>query len=139
MAKNTKGLDVVLKNLNMKVEKLGGATLDGLLAGGVVVQGTAMRYVPVEFGKLRESAYTRRAQEMETRGKVMVEVGFSIYYAPYVHENLEMRLKGQKRPSGLGVYWGPRGRSRFLAEAVEEKTEKVVEIVANRLKKAMSA
>jgi len=46
--------------------------------------------------------------------KVACIVGYTANYALFVHENLEMRLKGVPRPSGLGVYWGPNGGPKFL-------------------------
>jgi len=38
-----------------------------------------------------------------------VVVGFTATYALYVHENMEMKLKGLPRPKGRGLYWDPQG------------------------------
>lgn len=57
--------------------------------------------------------YANKARR-ETKRKVLV--GFSAPYAAYVHENVEMVLRGLPRPSGRGVYWGPHGQAKFLEE-----------------------
>lgn len=129
-----KGLEQTLKNLNKKVVAIKGVTVDGLLAGGLIVQGDAQRHVPVEYGVLRQSAYTRKVRGGDSP---LVEVGFSAEYAPWVHENLAMAWKGRPRRSGKGVYWGPQGEARFLANAVERQTDRVVEVVAKRAERAL--
>lgn len=105
----------VLKNVNAEIKKIEGVTMAGLFAAGLKVQALAQKRVPVEHGFLRASAYTRKT----ANGKG-VEVGFSAAYAVYVHENMEQKLKGQPRPSGLGVYWGPDGQPKFLESALRD-------------------
>jgi hypothetical protein len=119
------GLSEVLKNLNREIKEIEGKTMAGLLAGGLVIQGEAQRRVPVEYGNLRGSAYTRKAQD----GGLAVEVGFTAAYALFVHENLEQKLQGIPRPSGLGDYWGPAGEPKFLERAAADKSSQVVEMV----------
>lgn len=133
MAKLT-GLDKTLKNLNKAILNVKGVTLDGLLAGGLIVQADAQKHVPVEYGTLRQSAYTRKVRD---GANPLVEVGFTAEHAPWVHENLAMKLRGEPRKSGKGVYWGPHGEARFLANAVERQTDRVVEVVAARAAKAL--
>lgn len=118
------GLDTVLRNLNREIEGIEGRTIGGLLAGGLIIQGQAQKNVPVEYGNLRASAYTRKAMD----DAQAVEVGFTAAYAIYVHENMEQKLKGQPRPSGLGEYWSP-GGPKFLERAVTEKAPNVVKAV----------
>lgn len=124
MAKAVKGTEDVLQALNREIYGIHERTLAGLLKGGLIIQRDAQLHVPVEYGVLKQSAYTRPGAD-----KLSVEVGFSAAYAGYVHENLEMKLKGEPRPSGLGVYWGPRGEARFLANAVERTREKVLKAI----------
>lgn len=121
----TRELNNVLKKLNAEIRALERRSQSGLLAGALVVQGRAQRKVPVEYGNLRASAYARRMPENPNA----VEVGFSAAYALYVHENLEPKLRGQKRPSGLGVYWGPAGEPQFLTKALRESHKEIVELV----------
>jgi hypothetical protein len=125
-----KGLSKVLANINRAVKKIGGANLAGMYAAGLQVQREAMRRVPVEYGVLRASAYTQKVN-----GGKDVEVGFTAEYSVYVHENLEQKLKGQPRPSGKGVYWGPAGEPKFLERALREVD--VAGIVAGYVKKAI--
>lgn len=119
------GLANVLKNLNREIDAIEGKSTAGLLAGGLMIQGEAQRRVPREYGNLVGSAYTRKAQDDPNA----VEVGFTAEYAVWVHENREAKLKGEERPSGLGVYWGPKGEPGFLANAVSAKMRAVVEMV----------
>lgn len=119
------GLANVLKNLNREIDAIEGNSMAGLLAGGLVVQGEAQRRVPREYGNLVGSAYTRKAQNDANA----VEVGFTAEYAIWVHENREATLKGEERPSGLGVYWGPNGEPGFLANAVRAKMRAIVNMV----------
>lgn len=119
------GLDTVLKNLNAAIDDIEGKSMAGLMAGGLIIQGDSQKRVPVEYGNLRGSAYTRKAQD----GSQAVEVGYTASYAVFVHENMEQKLAGQERPSGLGVYWGPKGEPKFLEKAVREKADAVVRAV----------
>lgn len=121
-----KGVDKALNGLNKELRKIEGKTIAGLMAGGLIIQGEAQKRVPVEYGNLRGSAYTRKSR---TNAK-KVEVGFSAAYALFIHENMEQKLKGEARPSGLGVYWGPNGQPKFLESAMIDKQQEVLEAVA---------
>jgi hypothetical protein len=96
--------------------------IKGFRAAALVVQRRAMQRVPIEYGNLRASAYTRPIEGG-------AEVGFTAKYAVYVHENTEQKLKGKKRPSGLGVYWGPDGQPKFLESAVKDSQPEIIRIV----------
>jgi hypothetical protein len=123
-------LDSVMRKLNHEIGQIKKRTVTGLLGGGFVILAQAQRWVPVEYGKLRASGYARQAQ----RDPNAVEVGFSASYAIFVHENIEQKLKGMKRPSGLGRYWGPQGRPQFLTAAVKAKQAEVLRIIARDAK-----
>jgi hypothetical protein len=120
---------IVLDNLNREIEAIEGKTIGGLLAAGLIVQRAAQIRVPVEYGFLRASAYTRKAMD----NPMQVEVGFSSNYALWVHENVEVHA-GDPRPSGLGVYWGPMGRPKFLTLALSENSDKIVETITKYAK-----
>ena len=52
-----------------------------------------------------------------------VVVGFTAAYALYVHENMEMKLKGKsRRKPGKGYYWDPQGIAgpKFLERPARE-------------------
>lgn len=130
MAKNVVGIDKAIANINKKLARVGDVSYGGLLAGGAVVLRDAQLHVPVEYGTLRQSGYVRKGQR-STRQDPSVEVGFTASYAIYVHENLQAKWRGQPRKSGRGVYWGPQGEPRFLANALQRNQEEVLELVAN--------
>lgn len=128
------GLEETLVNLNKEISEIQDGTLGGLLAAGLIVQGGAQKNVPVEHGNLKASAFTREAIG-STKEKPGVEVGFTASYALFVHENMEMKLAGKKRPSGLGVYWGPHGTPHFLTLSLNENHDSIINAIKSRVKK----
>lgn len=69
----------------------------------------------------------RREQERSRLGHSRVT--FTAEYALYVHEAVEMVLKGQPRPSGIGVYWGPHGQAKFLEEPMRTRWKELEEVM----------
>jgi hypothetical protein len=107
------------------------SAMAGLLEGGLLVQRNAQENVPHELGNLKGSAYTRKAMD----GQLAVEVGFGADYALYVHENVGQKLKGRPRPSGLGVYWGPKGKPKYLEGSLFDMASRVVAAVAKHMRR----
>lgn len=64
-----------------------------LLKAGLFLQKKSQEVVPVDTGALRASAFT---QLMGKGFKASVVVGYTMFYAIYVHENLEARHKPGK-------------------------------------------
>jgi len=68
----------------------------------------------------------KNLDRLATKAKVdtaqSVVTGYrGVAYAVYVHENMEMKLKGQPRPSGRGKYWDPPGSGpKFLENPARE-------------------
>jgi len=123
-----RSLKDAMDRLNAAISKLEGVSIEGLLdAGHMIIEAAKLR-VPREYGFLAANTFVRRAQN----DPLAVEIGFSQHYAAYVHENLEQKLKGAPRPSGLGVYWGPSGEPRFLANRLNENHGPVLEILQRR-------
>jgi len=120
------GLGEVTKRLNEELAKLEERTLAGLLAAGLLVLRRSNAKVPREYGFLIGSGEARKTPEDENT----VEVVYGAEYAAHVHENVEMKLQGQPRPSGLGEYWGPSGEAKFLEKAVDESVSDIVQVVA---------
>ena len=109
------GLSEVLKNLRKKEGELAVAAERGLKRAGLLLQRESQKKVPVEFGPLKNSAFTRH----EGKGwDTVVNVGYTVAYALYVHEAVGMVLKGLPRPSGRGKYWDPQPQAsaKFLEE-----------------------
>jgi len=128
--KSVRGLNKVLGNLNREVNKIENKGIDGLLAAGFILERASNKIVPIEHGFLRNSSFTRKAQN----NRKAVEVGYSAKYAVYVHENLEQKLKGQRRPSGLGVYWGPKGEPQFLLKSILSEKNKMLTAIQRKAK-----
>ena len=118
----------VKTKLNAEIDKVKTKTLAGLLELGLMTEAAAKKRAPREHGPLVASIYHQKAPE-STPEQPQVEVGSSSDYAVYVHENLEAKLRGKPRPSGIGTYWSPDGEPRFLAKAVEEVTPKAMEVM----------
>lgn len=122
------GLSEVLTRLNAEIGGIKNRGLDGLLESGLKIEAASNNRAPRDFGNLVGSSYTRKAQD----GSMSVEVGYGASYAAAVHENLEMKLKGEPRSSGRGVYWWPKGEAKFLEKTVRENEKAIVQIVAKR-------
>lgn len=123
------GLEKVMRELNKEIAKIHGRTREGLMAGGFIIQADSQKHTPRETGTLVNTAYTEPIQPN------LVEIGYKSEYAPYVHENVEQKLKGQPRPSGLGKYWGPPpAEPKFLQNAAVRKRKAAVNAIARRAK-----
>lgn len=122
------GLDEVLNRLNHEINGIKNRSFDGLLEAGLKIESASNKRAPRDLGNLVGSSYTRKSQD----GSLSVEIGYTASYAAAVHENLEMKLKGSPRASGRGVYWGPKGESKFLEKTIRENEKAIVEIVAKR-------
>jgi len=129
MAVKIEGLDALNKRLSELPKELQAAGERGAFASALMVQGEAQNRVPVEYGNLRGSAYTNKV----LKG---AETGFSAEYAIFVHENLEQKLKGEPRPSGLGTYWNP-GGPKFLEKAVNENLDQISDLVEGYIEQAL--
>lgn len=126
MSGKVRGIEETMKNIRREFDAIEGKSRAGLLAAGLQVQRLSQARTPVEFGNLKASAYTRKVPEDQNA----VEVGYEASYAVYVHENMEQKLKGEPRPSGLGNYWGPAGQPKFLESAVIDMQDEIVTTVA---------
>jgi hypothetical protein len=125
-----RGFDDVMKNLNDQIHGIKNRSMAGLLEAGLKIEAASNTRVPRQYGNLAGSSYTRAAQD----GSLSVEVGYTASYAVYVHENLEMKLHGEPRSSGLSVYWGPNGENKFLEKTVTMNEKAIVDIVMKRAK-----
>ena len=130
MAIEVDGLDDLNRQLRELAKESPRAVERAAFAGGLKIQGYAQENVPVEYGNLKGSGYTQKIP-------LGSEVGFSAEYAIYVHENMEQKLKGEDRPSGLGTYWNP-GGPKFLERAVNENADEVVDLIEAYLEEALN-
>ena len=128
MTVRVEGMEKVVKNLNKEIKGIKNRSIDGLLAAALIAQRESDKRVPVETGVLRASSFVRKTPEDD----MSVELGYSANYALFVHENLEMKLKGQDRPSGLGKYWGPKGEAKFLENSLRDKKADMLKAIQRK-------
>lgn len=87
-----------------------------------IIRTESATITPIETSTLINSQF----DTIEVNGtRVTGKVGYSANYALYVH-NASGKLKGQPRPSGKGVHWGPNAEPKFLTKAAE-KTRSLVD------------
>ncbi len=80
----------------------------------------------------------QKTKESPQYANCSVAVGYTAFYALYVHENREiwppgMRLLGKARPGNRGEYWDPQpgARPQFLLEATREGEETMKSLVTD--------
>ena len=115
--------------LDREIDKLKRKSADGAIAAGKVVEAGARDMAPVDTGELRDSSFTRRSR----RNSQAAEVGFRAPYARKIHDDGDMRLRGEKRPGGRGTYWGPKGEAGFLVKALRKLKAQAVRAYRNAL------
>lgn len=126
----------------------------GLFQAGLYLQAQSQKIVPVDYGILKASAFTR----IEGQGtkKVNVIVGYTAKYAIFVHESLdaahgtdfnikyaaELAAAKRARKAGTGGTTGPfrhnRGagqQAKFLELPLRRDRATLLAIVANEVKK----
>lgn len=112
------GVNKVFNNMKIRNAKTVLQFEAGLLKAGLFVQAISQAVVPVKFGILKNSAFTR---PKGSGASYSVLVGYTASYAIYVHENLEARHK-------------PGKIAKFLEQPMRENADKIVGIVAGSVK-----
>ncbi len=83
----------------------------------------------------------RRIRVSKRKDDVAVIVGYTAAYALFVHESIEMKLKGQKRPKpSKGKYWDPQNRAqaKFLEQPARENQKQYADIIKTAAKATKS-
>ena len=122
------GVKEVLAKLRKQREVIGANVEKGLKLAGLLLQRESQNLVPVDLGILKASAFTRA----EGKGfETLVNVGYTAFYAMYVHEAVGMVLKGIPRASGRGRHWDPQGRAqaKFLEEPARRLAPRLQKLV----------
>lgn len=124
------GVTAALRRVTLRLEQ---TVPEAMLAAGNHLLQESKKLVPVEFGELKDSGFVsgrRRGFFME------VQVGYSAPYAAYVHEAVEMKLRGQPRPSGKGNYWDPpnQGQAKFLEQPMRNLQSELFSIIKGKVK-----
>jgi len=139
------GLREVIQNVHYWRASSGMGCARGLKKAGLLLQRASQKRVPVDFGVLKASAFTRATG---IGYATVVTVGYTARYALEVHESVGMRMKGKPRrhttdayeqalqkareagvpppaakPPGYGGhYWDPQGKAeaKFLEKPMKE-------------------
>lgn len=124
----------VIKNLRLTRAQMESRVENGLKKAGLTLQRESQKVVPVDFGPLKASAFTR----VQGKGiKTVAVVGYTASYALFVHEQVGMVLKGKPRSApSKGKYWDPQGKgqAKFLEEPARRLTPQLKQIIADSLK-----
>lgn len=130
MSATTKGFNQLRARLKKdKVQKVKRLS-QNLLRAGLYLQRESQRLVPVEYGVLRNSAFTRRE---DTGRKFIVLVGYTAAYAIYVHEIPPYPYKTKKGKLRSGAkHRAPTGW-KYLERPYREKHKQLMKIVQDGL------
>lgn len=126
------GVEGIVANIKRKTDTMATKTEKALKLAGLNLQRASMERVPVNFGILKASAFTRAEGE---GFKTVVSVGYTAAYALYVHEAIEMKLLGKPRPKGRGHYWDPQGQAQ--AKFLEGPLREMLPEIKNSLREAL--
>lgn len=99
-----KGIDVVVNNINEQIRLLPRATARGLLLAALHIRRQMEREppkTPVKTGNMRSSFYTRPMKIGSS--SIAVELGYTAYYAPRVHEMTSPSVRWTRK--GSGALW----------------------------------
>lgn len=122
------GVEAVIRNLQKSNKALAAGTERGVKLAGAHLLKESNKLVPVDTGNLKASGtVTAASKGYDTQ----VYVQYTAGYAIFVHENVQMKLRGQPRPGGAGRYWDPQGRgqSKFLETAARNEKDRCREII----------
>jgi hypothetical protein len=114
------GTDKVLKNLNSELSKIKMVTKARLYTCGLLVKGRSVKITPIKYGNLRGSAYVTPVEE--TARGATVEIGYTAYYAPYVHE---MPTTYNYTKAGTGP--------KFLEKALRESKKEIIAYLKGKI------
>jgi hypothetical protein len=89
------------------------------------VNATAMRLESDHASAIAEAR--AKAQTLSEQGKEVVTMGYSAYYAIYVHENMEAHFKRVEPPAG----------PRWLQNAFERNHDEMIRIIKDFAKKPL--
>lgn len=117
-----KGDDKIIKKLRKLVKTAPEAVTIGMVAGGEFVMSGAVERVPVDTGRLRQTAYVAPPEALGTNDDI-VECGFGTAYAIPVHEKTNVSHT--------------HGEAKFLEKAVFNRANKVLSVVARAAERVL--
>lgn len=122
-SRKLRGMDRVMKNLNVELEKMRIGSAAGLLEAAEFIHADTEKTLPVtpvDTGNLRESWTTRFFRKNK---KSVVVFGYSANYALYVHEMIGP------------VNWSrPNSGAKWFEYAIKRNSDRILAIIAGRSK-----
>lgn len=119
MSIKVRGEREAMRNLNREIGKIEGDISKGLKAALVFIQGKSVEVAPEEHGPLRGSAFND-VDPKTLKGRV----GYTIDYAPFVHEMPE-----------TNNFTTPDTGPKFLSNPIFQNTRIILAIIAKRAKR----
>ena len=156
------GVKATQANLRRKQAVIAKYLRRALIAEGLKIQAESQRMVPVDKGNLKGSAFTAWKGGMPSAGKfegedagtlaaghaaaqqeamaqifegVKVSVGYSAYYALFVHENLEAKHGPSRQP----IPGGPNQQAKFLSKALDARRQKTLAAMTAAINKGAAS
>lgn len=105
--------------------RLRAACIRGLNKAAEALLAFANDMTPVDTGALRDSGTVYEANSVELASWVV----YSMFYAPYVHENVGARFNRSKNPNA---------QAKFLEKAARQNAEKLQAIIAAEIRREFS-
>ena len=141
------GVNEILKNLSRADKRLGRRFAVGAKNAGRFLQRESQKIVPVQFGDLKGTAFTRNAGSSGFRCDIIIGYSAETGYAIYVHENLEaahgkeFNIKHAEEIASASTsaqkrVWFERGenqQAKFLEQPAREKRREILRIIYREL------
>ncbi|MFS8639301.1 MAG: hypothetical protein LOD90_00515 [Symbiobacteriaceae bacterium] len=142
MARGVSVADLLRDIVEERVQQAGQAALQAVVDVGLMIWGESNKTAPKKTGDLRANAYLKfdgeelargenppasLAAPTGFRGRHVVEVGYGVEYAIYVHE-----MPPYQNPTTPGT------RPKFLELAVQENRDRIARHVEQKVREALN-
>ena len=122
-SRKLRGMDRVMRNLNIELDKMRLGSAAGILEAAEFIHRDTEKtppLTPVDTGNLRSSWTTRF---FRSKGKSVVVFGYSANYALYVHEMLG------------AINWSrPNSGAKWFEYAIKRNVDRILAIIAGNVK-----
>ena len=129
------GIDEVLKRLNKEIQGIERRSEAGMIKAIIPVMAQSKIETPIDTSNLIGSQYgpNTRADAIERTSKgVVVEIGFTGAYAPFVHEMVGANFTGP-RPTAISkarqVSGKPTAKAKFLEDPLKANEKQIIDTI----------
>jgi len=147
--KHVTGVDNILRNISKADRMLGKRFAVGAKKAGLFLERESQEIVPVQFGDLKGTAFTRNVGGSGFRCDIIIGYSGETGYAIYVHENLEaahgkeFNIKHAEEIASASTsaqkrVWFERGenqQAKFLEKPARTKRRKIIRIIKNEMRR----